>query len=73
MASIPARTSDPNPDRVGEGRYFFTVEGDLAYLRDVPDAEVHLFNAGHFALEDHHAAIAALVSEFYTNRVRQGR
>lgn len=57
----------------GKSDIFFTVAGALAYLRDVPDAEVHLFNAGHFALEDHHAAIAALMSEFYANRVRGGR
>ncbi len=57
----------------GKGDIFFTVEGALAYLRDLPEAEIHLFNAGHFALEDHHEAIAALMAEFYAHRVRRGR
>jgi pimeloyl-ACP methyl ester carboxylesterase len=31
---------------------FFTVEGARAYLRDIPTAELHLLDTGHFALED---------------------
>ncbi len=31
---------------------FFTVEGAQAYLRDIPGAELHLLDTGHFALED---------------------
>lgn len=31
---------------------FFTVEGAQAYLRDIPKAELHLLDTGHFALED---------------------
>jgi pimeloyl-ACP methyl ester carboxylesterase len=30
----------------------FGPDGALAYRRDLPDAEVHLLDAGHFALED---------------------
>ena len=36
----------------------------IAYLRDLPDAELHLLHAGHWALETHGAEIAALIRDF---------
>ncbi|MFE2287927.1 alpha/beta fold hydrolase [Streptomyces sp. NPDC059443] len=49
----------------GEGDPFFLPAGAKAYQRDVPDAEVHLFEgAGHFALETHLAEIAPLIEDF---------
>jgi len=36
----------------GKNDPFFTVDGAEAYLRDIPKAELHLLDAGHFALED---------------------
>ena len=35
-----------------------------AYLRDLPDAELHLLDTGHFALEDKGDEIAALIRDF---------
>lgn len=43
---------------------FFTVAGARAFLRDVPEAELHLFPTGHFALEEHVSEIAPLVADF---------
>lgn len=43
---------------------FFTEAGARAYLRDVPDASLHLFDAGHFALEDRLPEIAPLIADF---------
>jgi pimeloyl-ACP methyl ester carboxylesterase len=42
----------------GKNDPFFTVEGAKAYLRDIPKAELHLLDTGHFALEDHGDLIA---------------
>ncbi len=39
----------------------FIPAGAEAYKRDNPAAEVHLLNAGHFALETHADEIAALI------------
>lgn len=36
----------------GKNDPFFTVAGAEAYLRDIPKAELHLLDTGHFALED---------------------
>jgi pimeloyl-ACP methyl ester carboxylesterase len=36
----------------GKNDPFFTVEGAQASLRDIPKAELHLLDTGHFALED---------------------
>jgi pimeloyl-ACP methyl ester carboxylesterase len=48
------------------GRYdaAFTPPGAEAYKRDVPDAEVHLLDAGHFALDEKVDEIAKLMIEF---------
>ncbi|MFD7162843.1 alpha/beta fold hydrolase [Streptomyces violascens] len=43
---------------------FFPEPGARAYLRDVPDAELHLFETGHFALEDRLPEIAPLIADF---------
>ena len=42
----------------GKNDPFFTVEGAKAYLRDIPRAELHLLDTGHFALEDSSEFIA---------------
>jgi pimeloyl-ACP methyl ester carboxylesterase len=43
---------------------FFTVAGAEAYRRDLPKAEVHLLDTGHFALETHVAEISARIDRF---------
>ena len=43
---------------------FFTLAGAQAFLRDAPQAELHLLDTGHFALETHWQEIAALIREF---------
>jgi len=48
----------------GKNDPFFTEKGAVAYLRDLPDADLHLLNTGHFALEEFHEAIAAYVDAF---------
>ena len=42
----------------------FIVAGANAYSRDVPDAEVHILDAGHFALDEAVDQIAALMRAF---------
>jgi pimeloyl-ACP methyl ester carboxylesterase len=38
--------------------------GAQAYLRDLPKAELHLLDAGHFALESHAREVASLMLDF---------
>jgi pimeloyl-ACP methyl ester carboxylesterase len=54
------------PTLIVWGRHdpFFTERGARAYLRDLPDAELHLFDTGHFALEEYLAEIAGLIAPF---------
>jgi pimeloyl-ACP methyl ester carboxylesterase len=52
----------------GKGDPFFTVAGAQAYRRDLPNAELHLLDAGHFALETHGAEIAAHIRRFLPAR-----
>jgi pimeloyl-ACP methyl ester carboxylesterase len=42
----------------------FTVAGAEAYLRDLPKAELHLLDAGHFAVEERASEIALLMLRF---------
>jgi pimeloyl-ACP methyl ester carboxylesterase len=48
----------------GKNDPFFTVEGAQAYQKDLPKAELHLIDTGHFALEDSSEFIAARIREF---------
>jgi pimeloyl-ACP methyl ester carboxylesterase len=43
---------------------FFLPPGAEAYKRDNPSAEVHFYDAGHFALETHAAEIASAIRDF---------
>jgi pimeloyl-ACP methyl ester carboxylesterase len=42
------------------------VPGAEAFKRDLPDAEIHLLDAGHFALDEKNDDIARLILEFST-------
>ena len=53
----------------GKNDPFFLPEGAEAYRRDIPDAEVHLFDAGHFALETHVSEIGAAILTFLGQRL----
>jgi pimeloyl-ACP methyl ester carboxylesterase len=50
----------------GSNDPFFPEPGARAYLRDVPDAELHVFDTGHFALEEQLPEIAPLIADFLT-------
>jgi pimeloyl-ACP methyl ester carboxylesterase len=49
----------------GKNDPFFTVEGAQAYLRDIPNAKLHLLDTGHFALEDSCEFIAQQIVKFF--------
>ena len=53
----------------GQKDIFFTPEGGEAYLKDLPDAEIHRLEAGHFAVEDHLEYIAQNIRKFYESNV----
>lgn len=59
------------PTLIVWGRHdpFFTLAGAEAYRRDLPQAELHVLDAGHFALETRGSQIAALIQEFLERRV----
>jgi pimeloyl-ACP methyl ester carboxylesterase len=48
----------------GKNDPFFLPAGADAYKRDNPNAEVHFYDTGHFALETHHREIGATIREF---------
>ncbi|MFS8101633.1 alpha/beta hydrolase [Lentzea alba] len=48
----------------GRGDPFFIEPGAKAYLRDLPNAQLHLLDTGHFALEEDLTEIAALIRGF---------
>jgi len=48
----------------GKNDQFFTVEGAQAYQRDILNAELHLIDTGHLALEDFSSFIAERMRKF---------
>ena len=55
----------------GKNDPFFLPPGAEAFKRDDPNAEVHFYDSGHFALETHVEEIAATIHEFLDRHLRQ--
>jgi pimeloyl-ACP methyl ester carboxylesterase len=53
----------------GQNDQFFPPDGAREYLHDLPDAELHLLDTGHFATATHTHAIAELVAAFLDKHV----
>jgi len=54
----------------GQNDPFFNPEGGEAFLKDLPKAEIHRLNAGHFATEDNLPFIASHIISFYDKNVK---
>lgn len=55
----------------GKNDPFFLPPGAQAFKRDNPDAEIHLLDTGHFALESHAGEIAAIIRGFLARKLTQ--
>jgi pimeloyl-ACP methyl ester carboxylesterase len=55
----------------GKNSGLVTAEGADMYKRDLNDAEIHLFNTGHFALEEDLYPIASLMRDFLGRKVTE--
>jgi pimeloyl-ACP methyl ester carboxylesterase len=55
----------------GQNDQFFPPPGALAYLQDLPQAEVHFLDTGHFATATHSGAIADLIAGFLESHVAE--
>jgi len=55
----------------GKNDPFFVPPGAEAFKKDIPAAEVHFFETGHFALETHHQEIAQAIREFLGRKLSQ--
>ncbi len=53
----------------GQNDKIFPADGAKPYLRDLPDAEFHLLDTGHFALEDKLDVMAPLIRDFLDRKV----
>jgi len=54
----------------GRNDKIFPQEGAHPYLRDLPEAEMHILDTGHFALEDRLDVMAPLIGDFLDRKVR---
>ena len=69
VAGLPPRAHAEDADPVGENDIIFGPEGGRAYLRDLPEAELHMLDSGHFAVEDSLEAIAAHIKRFHAEQI----
>jgi surfactin synthase thioesterase subunit len=53
----------------GQNDEIFIASGAAPYRHDIPDAEVHMLDTGHFALETNGAEMAALIREFLGRKI----
>lgn len=54
----------------GKNDLYFLPPGAEAFRRDLPEAEIHFYDTGHFALETHGPEIAARMLDFLDRKVR---
>jgi len=54
----------------GKNDQIFVVDGAHPYKQDLPNAEAHIIDTGHFALETHGAEIANLIRDFLSRNLR---
>jgi len=54
----------------GAGDEIFPASGAKAYLKDLPNAELHILETGHFALEEDGTLIASLIDRFLTKHLQ---
>ena len=54
----------------GKGDKIFPPAGAHPYLRDLPKAELHLLDTGHFALEEDSAKVAQLMRAFLKRNIK---
>ena len=55
----------------GKNDGIFTVEGAELYKRELPNAELHFLDTGHFALEEEVDRIASLMHEFLDRTINK--
>jgi pimeloyl-ACP methyl ester carboxylesterase len=53
----------------GKNDKIFPADGAAPYLRDLPDAELHLLDTGHFALEDRADVMVPLIRDFLDRKL----
>jgi pimeloyl-ACP methyl ester carboxylesterase len=53
----------------GVNDVIFPATGARAYLKDLPEAELHLLDSGHFALEDKGDEIAGMIRSFLARKL----
>ncbi|MCW6510279.1 alpha/beta fold hydrolase [Lichenifustis flavocetrariae] len=53
----------------GKNDKIFPADGAGPYLRDLPDAEVHMLDTGHFALEDKADVMVPLIHDFLDRKL----
>src|SRR5262249_16138810 len=55
----------------GKNDGIVTVEGAELYKRDIPSAELHLLDTGHFALEEEVDRIGSLMHDFFDRKINK--
>src|SRR5204862_488822 len=74
-ASVGFRLAVMHPERVTamivKNGGIFTVQGAELFKRDIPSAELYLFDTGHFALEEEGNRIGSLMREFLDRAINK--
>ena len=69
LAGVAPPAPTAHAGRLGPHDPSFIAAGASAFHADLPDAEIHLLDAGHFALDEKSDEIAALILDFMARHV----
>ncbi len=62
---MPAQVPAENLHIWGKNDHVFLPPGAEVFKRDVPKAEIHYYDTGHFTLEEEAASIADRIKDYY--------
>lgn len=57
----------------GKNDEIFLVAGAFAYKKDLPSAEIHVYDTGHFALEEQGGPMTEQILDFLGRSLRNGQ
>jgi pimeloyl-ACP methyl ester carboxylesterase len=69
VADVSRKRKPPTLIVWGKNDKIFPADGAAPYLRDLPEAELHLIDTGHFALEDKSDEMVPLIRDFLSRKL----
>ncbi|WP_258043892.1 hypothetical protein [Bacillus sp. ok061] len=69
MAAVSAHEAAPSDSYLGKNDFIFTLNGAVAFSKELYNVEPHLLCGGHFLLEEQVCQVSQLIKSFFYSRL----